>query len=242
MTSKKSEKQIMNLLYGISIKNYILIGVVYVCVVMIAVCIGAMVYLELFSNPMIVLLCVFMGVFFLIYATVLLTRNLKHSKALKEKFKQLSSLEKEEVKSIANSFDGKGLGVSEHFIYGFMARVSEYKRARDIIVFEYIPLSQIVYLDTLKSKDREEKEKAFQRKTQAALMSVAKAYMRANRMAHSGIGFNNYNMPVISGDTTNVSNYICIELRDGLKYRAIGDTVFLEKARRYMGIEIRGCC
>lgn len=31
---------------------------------MIAVCIGAMVYLELFSNPMIVLLCVFMGVFF----------------------------------------------------------------------------------------------------------------------------------------------------------------------------------
>lgn len=242
MTSKKSEKQIMNLLYGISIKNYILIGVVYVCVVMIAVCIGAMVYLELFSNPMIVLLCVFMGVFFLIYATVLLTRNLKHSKALKEKFKQLSSLEKEEVKSIANSFDGKGLGVSEHFIYGFMARVSEYKRARDIIVFEYIPLSQIVYLDTLKSKDREEKEKAFQRKTQAALMSVAKAYMRANRMAHSGIGSNNYNMPVVSGDTTNVSNYICIGLRDGLKYRAIGDTVFLEKARRYMDIGIRGCC
>lgn len=46
MTSKKSEKQIMNLLYGISIKNYILIGVVYVCVVMIAVCIGATVYGE----------------------------------------------------------------------------------------------------------------------------------------------------------------------------------------------------
>ena len=64
MTSKKSEKQIMNLLYGISIKNYILIGVVYVCVVMIAICIGAMVYVEQFSNPMIVLLCIFIGVFF----------------------------------------------------------------------------------------------------------------------------------------------------------------------------------
>ena len=242
MTSKKSEKQITNLLYGISIKNYILIGVVYVCVVMMAICMGAMIYLELFSDPMLVLLCVFMEVFLGIYATVLLTRNLKHSKALKEKFKQLSPLEKEEVKSIAKSFDGKGLGLSEHFIYGFMARVSDYKRARDIIVFEYIPLSQIVSLDTLKSKDREEKEKAFQRKTQAALMSAAKAYMRANRMAHSGIGSNNYNMPVVSGDTTNVSNYICIELRDGLKYRAIGDTVFLEKARRYMDIGIRGCC
>ena len=157
MTSKKSEKQITNLLYGISIKNYILIGVVYVCVVMMAICMGAMIYLELFSDPMLVLLCVFMEVFLGIYATVLLTRNLKHSKALKEKFKQLSPLEKEEVKSIAKSFDGKGLGLSEHFIYGFMARVSDYKRARDIIVFEYIPLSQIVSLDTLKSKDREEK-------------------------------------------------------------------------------------
>ncbi len=242
MTSKKTEKQIMNLLYGISIKNYILIGVVYVCVVMMAICMGAMIYLELFSSPMLVLLSVFMGVFFGIYATVLLTRNLKHSKALKEKFKQLSWLEKEEVKSIANSFDGKGLGVSEHFIYGFMASVSDYKRARDLIVFEYIPLSQIVSLDTLKSKDWEEKEKAFQRKTQVALMGAGKAYMRANRMARSGIGSDNYNMPVVSGDTTNVFNYICIELRDGLKYRAIGDTVFLEKARRYMDIGIRGCC
>lgn len=237
MTSKKSEKQITNLLYGISIKNYILIGVVYVCVVMMAICMGAMIYLELFSDPMLVLLCVFMEVFLGIYATVLLTRNLKHSKVLKEKFKQLSPLEKEEVKSIAKSFDGKGLGLSEHFIYGFMARVSDYKRARDIIVFEYIPLSQIVSLDTLKSKDREEKEKAFQRKTQAALMSAAKAYMRANRMAHSGIGSNNYNMPVVPEDTTNVSNYICIELRDGLKYRAIGDTVFLEKVRSHMAEE-----
>lgn len=103
----------------------------------------------------------------MIYATALFTRNLKHSKVLKEKFKQLSSLEK---------------------------------------------------------------EKAFQRKTQAALIGVAKAYMRVNRMARSGIVSNDYNMPVVSGDTTNVSNYICIELR----YRAIGDTFFLEKARLHM--------
>lgn len=107
----------------------------------------------------------------MIYATALFTRNLKHSKVLKEKFKQLSSLEK---------------------------------------------------------------EKAFQRKTQSALIGVAKAYMRVNRMARSGIVSNDYNMPVVSGDTTNVSNYICIELRNGLKYRAIGDTVFLEKARLHM--------
>ena len=38
----------------------------------------------------------------------------------------------------------------------------------------------------------------------------------------------------ITENIVNVSNYICIELRDGLKYRAIGDTVFLEKARSHM--------
>ena len=231
MKGKRTEKQILNLLYGINMKNYILIGFVYVCVVIIAICDGAMVYLKLVSDPFFVLTFAFVGLLFLLCATVLLVRNLKHSRVLKEKFKKLSLLEQEEVKNIANSFDGKGLGVSEHFIYGFMARVSEYKGARDIIVFEYIPFSRIKYLGTLKDKEQEEKEREFQRKTQAALLGAAKAYMRANRMARSGIVSNNFNMPVVFGDTTTVSNYICIELRDGQKYRAIGDTAFLEKAQ-----------
>lgn len=231
MESKKTEKQVMNLLYGNNTKNIVLFTIVYVCVAVMVACIwmlghfgGRSISSEL---PFII---VALALF--IYATVLCVRNGRHVKELKAKYKLLTEEEKREVRDIAKKYDGRGLGISEHFIYGFMARVSEYSRARDVIVFEYIPISQIVFMDTLKSKEQEEKEKAFQRKMQAALMGAGLAYMKASRQSRTGMVSNaNYNA-VFSGDTTNISNYICIETKDGSKFRAIGDTSILEHIKQ----------
>ncbi len=232
MACMKTEKQVMNLLYGISTKNTVLFVIVYFCVAAMVACIwmlghfgGGSISSEL---PFIVV-----ALILFIYATVLCVRNSRHVKELKEKYKRLTEEEKREVRGIAEKFDGKGLGISEHFVYGFMARVTEFRRARDIIVFEYIPVSQIVFIDTLKSKEQEEKEKAFQRKTQAALMGAGMAYMKASRQARTGmISNSNYNAG-ITEDTTNVSNYICIELKDGSKFRALGSSAILEHIKQY---------
>lgn len=234
MGSKKTEKQIMNLLYGVNTKNNALLVIVYICVLAMAACIWSMWHFNPATNTGKLLLFAVVCMFLFIYATALCVSGGKHVKELKEKYRQLSEEEEAEVRAIAEGFDGKGLGLSEHFVYGFMARVNDYRKAKDIIVFEYIPVSQIVFIDTLKSKEREEKEKDFQRKTQAALIGAGVAYMKASRRVRTGLVGNAYNAPVVSGDTTNVSNFICIELKNGSKYRAVGDAAFLDKVKFHM--------
>lgn len=212
-----------NLLYGVYGKNIALLVLVYICIAIMGGCLFTLVKLA-HASMLTIGLVSLVGILLFCYNTWLIVRNLKHSKELKEKYNKLTSKEQEEVNDIAKKYDGSGLKMSEHFLYGFMARVTNFKKARDVIVFEYIPFSQIAFIDTLKNKEQEEKEKDFKKYVQTALFSANVAYRRSR----TGIG-TPYNPTAYVNGNQRASNYICIELKDGSKYRAFGDTSILEE-------------
>ena len=185
-----SDRKTRNFLCGVNEKNNVLILIVYICVFVMMGCIWGLSQLKTLSNSFEIILFSLVAFLLFLAALLLQIRNRKHRKELTEKYNALSAEEKEEVLRLARTYDGSGLKVSEHFLYGFMARVNEHKQATDMIVFEYLPLSQIASIDTLRSREQEAIEAELQRKTQAALISASVAYRR-NRTGVSTI----YSMP-----------------------------------------------
>lgn len=153
---EKPDKRVMNLIYGRNLLREVSVGILLILsfgAVGIMLVGSYFIYQEDGAAGLIFLIpCLIIIAFVVLMSGSMISEQKRRKNALKSKYEHLSSEDKNKVYNMAKKYKGSNARCNDQYVYGQFSLVKRAKeKLRKEVAFEYIPLTEIVWIHLLKT-------------------------------------------------------------------------------------------